>query len=121
MCGNFEGQVEGDPALAVWCHCGQCRQQTGAAMQLGVWPKVTVTIKGGDDSLIKYKSTPTVSRNSCATCGSFCYKDLPDGANAVPLGALSPGGVKPTCHIFVKDKGDQEIMFPDLPQHDGFP
>jgi hypothetical protein len=88
-------------------------------MQLGVWPKVTV-IKG-DDSLIKYKSTPTASRNSCSTCGSFCYKGLPDGANAVPLGALSPGGVKPTCHIFVADKGDQEIMFPDLPQHDGFP
>ena len=29
--------------------------------------------------------------------------------------------VKPTCHIFVKDKGNQEIMFPELPQHQEFP
>lgn len=102
-----------------WCHCETCRRQTGAAMQLGVFQNFEV-IKG-DDQLIKYASTSgSVFRNSCKNCGSFCYKVLPDGAKVAPLGALEPV-IKPTCHIFVKDKGSQDVMFPELPQHDAFP
>ena len=119
MCGAFEGKVTGDPALAVWCHCEQCRKQTGAAMQLGIFPNMEV-IKG-DDGLIKYEGSKGVFRNSCSKCGSFCYKVLGDGAKVAPLGALSGDTVKPTCHIFVKDKGNQDVMFSDLPQHDAFP
>ena len=88
-------------------------------MQLGVFQNFEV-IKG-DDQLIKYASTSgSVYRNSCKNCGSFCYKVLPDGAKVAPLGALEPV-IKPTCHIFVKDKGSQDVMFPELPQHDAFP
>ena len=119
MCGNFEGKVTGEPALAVWCHCGSCRKQTGAAMQLGVFEKLEVV--KGDDKLIKYEGSKGVFRNSCSNCGSFCYKVLGDGAKVAPLGGLSGDVVKPTCHIFVADKGNQDIMFPELPQHDAFP
>jgi len=121
MCGTFEGEVTGDPALACWCHCGQCRKQSGAAMQLGVWSPDSFKVIKGDDELIKYASTDgKVYRNSCSNCGSFCYKVLPDGNFVAPLGALDPL-VKPTCHIFVKHKGNQPVMFPELPQHDEFP
>lgn len=123
MCGNFEGEVTGDPKLAVWCHCALCRKQTGAAMQLGVWDDLKVK-KGGDD-LIQFEANPNAGtvRNSCTKCGSFCYKILGGGGGMVaPLGALEGGPVvKPTCHIFVADKGDQEVMFSELPQHDAFP
>ena len=118
MCGAFEGQVTGEPGLAVFCHCGTCRKQTGAAMQLGVWDDIKVL--KGEDNLTKYSGKEGVSRNSCKTCGSVCYKVLGPGANAVPLGSLDPV-VKPTCHIFVADRGNQAIPFPELPQHDGFP
>mmetsp|Transcript_12620 Transcript_12620/g.18894 ORF Transcript_12620/g.18894 Transcript_12620/m.18894 type:complete len:129 (+) Transcript_12620:77-463(+) len=119
MCGSFEAQVTGEPVLACWCHCETCRKQTGAAMQLGVFQNFEVL--KGDDQLIKYASTSgTVFRNSCQNCGSFCYKVLPDGAKVAPLGALEPK-IKPTCHIFVKDKGSQDVMFPELPQHNAFP
>jgi hypothetical protein len=121
MCGNFEGKVTGDPALACWCHCGLCRKQTGAAMQLGVFEKMEV-LKGGDD-LIKFEATEGLGtfRNSCNKCGSFCYKVLGTGAKVAPLGALSGDVVKPTCHIFCANKGNQPLMFPELPQHDEFP
>jgi hypothetical protein len=119
MCGNFEGQVTGDPALAVWCHCRDCRQQTGAAMQLGIFEDLKV-LKGEAD-LIAYEKTKGNFRNSCSKCGSYCYKKLANGALVAPLGALSGDVVKPTCHIFVADKGNQDIMFSDLPQHDAFP
>lgn len=121
MCGNFEGQVTGDPVLACWCHCTSCRKQTGAAMQLGVWPDIQIL--NGKDDLIQFElnAGSGVVRHSCTKCGAFCYKILPSGKVA-PLGALVGGSsVKPTCHIFVADKGDQDIMFPELPQHDAFP
>mmetsp|Transcript_55617 Transcript_55617/g.134827 ORF Transcript_55617/g.134827 Transcript_55617/m.134827 type:complete len:130 (+) Transcript_55617:152-541(+) len=121
MCGNFKATLTGEPALACWCHCGMCRKQTGAAMQLGVWSPDNLKITSGESDLIKYSSTEgKVFRNSCTKCGSFCYKILPDGNLVAPLGALDPV-VKPTCHIFVADKGNQDVMFPDLPQHDAFP
>jgi hypothetical protein len=118
MCGAFEGQVTGDPALAVYCHCGMCRKQTGAAMQLGVWDDLKVL--KGEDNLIKYEGAPGVFRNSCKTCGSYCYKILGNGCKVAPLGTLDPV-VKPTCHIFVADKGLGDVCFPELPQHDAFP
>lgn len=89
-------------------------------MQLGAFENFVVL--KGDDTLISYehnKGSGTY-RKSCSKCGSFCYKTTASGANVVPLGTLDPV-VKPTCHIFVADKGNQEIMFPDLPQHDHFP
>ena len=110
--------MTGEPALACWCHCEMCRKETGAAMQLGVWDDLQVL--KGEDNLIKYSGSPEVYRNSCKTCGSFCYKVLSNGAKVAPLGTLDPV-VAPTCHIFVADKGNQPIMFPELPQHDGFP
>ena len=90
--------------------------------QLGVFPEFKV-LKGGDN-LIAYKANPDVetTRYSCKNCGSFCYKILAGGGNVAPLGALKGGpAVKPTCHIFVADKGEQAVMFPELPQHDAFP
>lgn len=89
-------------------------------MQLGVWNDLKIL--SGEDDLIKYSGSSGVYRNSCNKCGSFCYKILGNGAKVAPLGALEGGPVvKPTCHIFCKDKGDQEVMFPELPQHDAFP
>lgn len=91
-------------------------------MQLGVWTPDNFQVTKGDDTLIKYKSGEKVFRNSCSSCGSFCYKVLPDGAMVAPLGALSPK-VEPTCNIFCKPehRGEHKIMAPDLPVHDEFP
>jgi len=92
-------------------------------MQLGIFSQMEF-LQGDDDSLIRFEknSGSGVFRNSCSKCGSFCYKVLPDGAKVAPLGAMSGAPVLPTCHIFVADrKKDLPIMFPELPQHDGFP
>jgi hypothetical protein len=96
--------------------------QTGAAMQLAIFD--TFEVIKGDEGLIEYEATPGSGtiRKSCSKCGSFVYKTLGNGAKVVPLGALSgEEAVKPTCHIFCKDKGHQDVMFPELPQHDEFP
>ena len=92
-------------------------------MQLGVWDDDKIAIVKGDDNVNKYESKPGIFRNTCKTCGAFVYKTAGPGFN-VPLGALEggdAGAIKPTCHIFVADKGDQDVMFPHLPQHDEFP
>ena len=69
MCGDFEAQVEGEPVLAVWCHCLLCRKQCGAPMQLGVWAPDNFKINKGGDNLITYTSNGTIFRNSCPKCG----------------------------------------------------
>ena len=87
-----------------------------AAMQLGVFENLEVL--KGDDTLVKFEAQPgsgTV-RKSCPKCGSFAYKILGNGAKVAPLGALSGDVVKPTCHIFVADKGDYYDITDDLPQ-----
>jgi hypothetical protein len=90
-------------------------------LQLGIFPKLEV-IKGEGDLLAFEKSPGSgVFRNSCKKCGSFCYKKIGADTLVAPLGALSGDVIKPTCHIFVSDKGHQEIMFPELPQHQEFP
>ena len=90
-------------------------------LQLGVFPHLEVV--KGDNDLIEYEHTrgSGVVRKSCKKCGSFCYKLLGPEAKVAPLGALSGDVVKPTCHIFVKDKGHQDIMFDTLPKHDAMP
>lgn len=124
MCGSFEGQVTGDPAFSCWCHCKACRQQSSSAMHLGIFPNFKVL--KGDDNLIKYEHSEGIFRNSCRTCGSFCYKVAADGAKVAPLGALEGGpagapALKASCHIMCAHKGDNDIMFPEHPQHDEFP
>ena len=90
-------------------------------MQLGVFENLEVL--KGDDKLIEYEANPGSGtiRKSCPKCGSFAYKVLGNGAKVAPLGALSGEVVKPTCHIFVADKGHQDVMFPELTQHEGMP
>mmetsp|Transcript_8677 Transcript_8677/g.19472 ORF Transcript_8677/g.19472 Transcript_8677/m.19472 type:complete len:134 (-) Transcript_8677:130-531(-) len=122
LCGSFAGKVTGDPQLAVWCHCEQCRKFTGAAMQLAVFADDKIEVTRGDENVNKYQSKPGIFRNSCKTCGAFVYKTGGKDFNVVPLGAMKGAPmIKPSCHIFVSDKGDQDVMFPELPQHDAFP
>jgi hypothetical protein len=93
-------------------------------MQLAGFPKDQFEILKGGEGLIVYAKNPDSGtvRYSCPKCGSFCYKDLGPDTRVVPLGALSGDTpIKPTMHIFVGDKGNQDIMFPELPQHKGFP
>eukprot|EP00970_Alexandrium_tamarense_P016213 scaffold6263_cov192-Alexandrium_tamarense.AAC.18 len=52
----------------------------------------------------------------------LCVRTGGKDFNVVPLGAMKGAPmIKPSCHIFVSDKGDQDVMFPELPQHDAFP
>ena len=99
-----------------------CSKQTGAPMQLAVFDNLKVL--KGDDNLIAFKKNPdsAVTRKSCKDCGSFCYKLLGEGGpNVVPVGALSDEYIKPTCNIFVADKGNHPVLDSSLACHDGFP
>ena len=90
-------------------------------MQLAIFPELEVL--KGKDNLIAYKTDPDkdTTRYSCKTCGSFCYKAIDGKTMVAPLGCLCGDVVKPTCHIFCADKGNQDVMFDELPQHDAFP
>lgn len=88
LCGNCQCEVTGDPALACFCHCMQCRRYASTAMQLAAFEPDQFKMIKGQDGLIKYESNTGVFRNSCGTCGSFVYKEMAGGNYIVPLGCL---------------------------------
>jgi hypothetical protein len=115
LCGNVNFTVQGTPFHAGYCHCGQCRRQSGhywasASVHLS---DITIT---GDVSW--YAASPAARRSFCALCGSFLFWQAND-ANDIgfSLGAIDgPTGITMTKHIFVADKGDYYLLCDGLPQ-----
>jgi hypothetical protein len=88
LCGKFQGQVTGEPEMAVFCHCGQCRRYGSTAMKLALFPPKQFALLSDEAApMIRYESSPGITRVSCGTCGAFAFKDL-HGKMVVPLGAL---------------------------------
>jgi hypothetical protein len=89
LCGKFQGQVTGEPEAAVFCHCMMCRRYASTAMQLAVFAPEQFTVLSDEAAvpMIRFKSSPAMTRVACGTCGAYAYKDL-GGKYAVPLGPL---------------------------------
>src|SRR5262245_47794706 len=67
------------PASSVQhCHCSMCRTTTGSLFLTGaVVERSQLSIDRGLDSLTTYRSSSSVRRLFCRTCGCqlFCYED----------------------------------------------
>lgn len=104
-CGAITFEVTGTPRSASFCHCGQCRKQSG-----GIWSSSYVE----DDELVIrgaprwYASSAEGKRGFCPTCGAFLFWKLKsDETISFSLGAIDgPTGLTVEKHIFVSDKGD---------------
>ncbi len=93
------------PLGVSFCHCGQCRKQSG-----GVWSSAYV-----DDAKLHisgtlqwYASSARAKRGFCPTCGAFLFwKHNDENTTSFALGAIDgPTGLRLEKHIFVADKGD---------------
>ena len=104
-CGAVTFEVQGTPKAPSFCHCGQCRKQSG-----GVWSSAYVK----DDALIIhgepkwYASSAKAKRGFCPSCGAFLFwKMADDDTTSFSLGSIDgPTGLTLEKHIFVADKGD---------------
>ncbi|MFZ1468707.1 MAG: GFA family protein [Paracoccaceae bacterium] len=117
LCGKVRYQTDAPLRDVVFCHCAQCRRQTGLyyAATSVPWDSLRLT---GADGLSWYSASTFAKRGFCGTCGSALFwkpDDLPHVA--ILAGSLDdPSGLKASCHIFTADKGCYYDIADGLPQ-----
>lgn len=118
LCGAVRLRTQGTVREVVFCHCSQCRRQTGlhyAATDVAR-DRLKVT---GEDMVRWYRSSDGAQRGFCSTCGSALFW-LRDGGDhiSVMAGAFDePSGLVGGYHIFCADKGDFYEIGATLPAY----
>jgi hypothetical protein len=117
-CGAVRFEALAEPHHASYCHCGDCRQATGAPVSAFVgFRQDSVTFAGAAPQTYRNGS---VTRGFCGQCGSplFYHDDrLPDDIYCM-LGAMDqPSLYKPTMHAYVREQLPYLHMPDGLPRH----
>ncbi|WP_299348643.1 GFA family protein [uncultured Shimia sp.] len=117
LCGDVKFSVQGAPQGPSFCHCGQCRKQSGGVWSSAFVPETDLTISG---DVIWFEASDVAKRGSCTRCGAFLFwKAHAEDTISFALGAIDgPTGMKLEKHIFVSDKGDYYDIADGVPQKD---
>jgi hypothetical protein len=117
LCGAVRFRARGALRGVVYCHCSQCRRQTGHYYAATNVADIDLTVEG-KECVTWFRASGFASRGFCATCGSALFWKR-DGADdiSVMAGAFDqPSGLAGDCHIFVSDKADYYDIADGLPQ-----
>jgi hypothetical protein len=101
----------------VYCHCSQCRKQTGH-----FYAATNVTDTGldveGEDNITWFQSSDFARRGFCRTCGSALFWKRQGATYTSVMAGLfdEPTDLSAACHIFVADKGNYYEIADALPQ-----
>lgn len=119
-CGAVRFEITGPVREVIFCHCSQCRKQSGHFFAATACDDDRIRIFG-EDNLTWYAASPEAKRGFCRTCGaSLFWKRHGSAAISILAGAFDrPSGLKASRHIHVADKGDYYDIADGLPQHDG--
>lgn len=121
LCGAVRFTARGPLRGVVYCHCAQCRRQTGHHCAATNVRDKDLDVEGAP-GLTWYRASATARRGFCATCGSALFWKG-DGLDSTSIMAGSfdrPSGLKGAMHIFTADRGDYYDIADDLPQFDGW-
>jgi len=119
LCGAVRFSASGPLRGVVYCHCSQCRKQTGHYFAATNVANDTLTIESSE-TITWYAASPHAKRGFCAVCGSALFwKHNEADEISVMAGAFEqPSDLKAEMHIFVADKGDYYEITDGLPQFD---
>lgn len=117
LCGDISFEVQGSPRGPSFCHCSQCRKQSGGVWSSAYVREADLTISG---DVRWYASSDAAKRGSCPRCGSFLFwKANAEGTISFALGAIDGAtGLTLEKHIFVAEKGDFYNIADNVPQQD---
>ncbi|MEO3387398.1 GFA family protein [Mesorhizobium sp. CAU 1741] len=117
LCGGVRFSAHGALRGVLYCHCSQCRRQTGHFYAATNLAKDDLQIEGADN-VTWFAASPEALRGFCATCGSALFWKG-NGAEHVSImaGAFDqPSALRGEAHIFVADKGGYYEITDGLPQ-----
>lgn len=118
LCGEVKFSVDGPLREVVFCHCGQCRRQTGLYYASTNAAEKDLTIEGAEN-VTWYQSSEEGRRGFCKHCGSALFWKYQGQADiSIQAGSLDmPTELTPGYHIFCADKGDFYAITDGLPQY----
>jgi hypothetical protein len=119
LCGGVRISARGVLRSVVYCHCSQCRKQTGHYYAATNVLNDDLRIEG-EDNITWYRSSDFARRGFCKNCGSALFWKPNEGGYTSVLAGLfdGPTRLEGSCHIFVADKGDYYDIDDGLPQFD---
>jgi hypothetical protein len=117
LCGKVTFEVHGALREIVFCHCGQCRKQTGLYYASTSAADEDLVIEGADN-ITWYHSSEKGRRGFCKHCGSALFWKYEGGdGTSIQAGSMDmPSKLVPGHHIFCEDKGDFYEIQDGLPQ-----
>jgi hypothetical protein len=124
FCGAIHVEVRGDPILAGYCHCQDCRDWSNAPVtSFAMWPYDAVTITQGEENLALFGRIPETPRAWCARCGGHigAFRDKYDPPHVSLFPHMVPAfPFAPSLHVFCReaviDIKDDLPRYRDLPK-----
>ncbi|MEQ8401300.1 MAG: GFA family protein [Roseitalea porphyridii] len=119
-CGAVRYAVDGPLREVIYCHCTQCRKQSGHFVAATRCEAAALTVTGGEN-LTWYAASPEARRGFCRHCGSLLFwrREGGQGMSIMAGGFDLPSGLAASHHIFAADKGDYYEICDSLPVYQG--
>jgi hypothetical protein len=119
LCGTVRFRTRGPLRGVVYCHCSQCRKQTGHVVAATAAKDADIDIEGAG-ALTWFGASNAAKRGFCSKCGSLLFwkHDELDSISIMAGSFDKPSGLSGQCHIFVGDKGDYYSIDDALPKFD---
>lgn len=105
FCGAIEITADGEPFQVSWCHCRDCRRQTGAPAVVWAGFSSDQVVVTGEPK--RRRSSPNIIRSFCADCGTpMTYEDERlEGEVYVHAGLFDEADrLVPDSHAYVTSK-----------------
>jgi hypothetical protein len=119
LCGKVRFETRGQLRGVVYCHCSQCRKQSGHFYAATNVQDDSISVSG-QENISWYRASDFARRGFCNNCGSVLFwKHNELDYISVMAGAFdAPSGLRGESHIFVGDKGDYYEINDHLPQYE---
>lgn len=120
LCGKIRYTVIGPVRPVIYCHCSQCRKQTGHVVAATDVDDRFVEIQGAQN-LTWFAASASAKRGFCSRCGSLLFwKSNGSERTSIMAGGFDePSNLEATSHIFCDDKGSYYELKDGLPQFPG--
>ena len=117
-CGAVRFTTRGELRGVIYCHCSQCRRQTGHFLAATAAEDADMEIEGAEN-ISWFQSSPEAKRGFCSICGSALFwKNAGKSYTSILAGAFDePSSLQAEGHIFTGDKGSYYDITDGLPQH----
>jgi hypothetical protein len=118
LCGKVRYAATGPLREVVFCHCAQCRRQTGLYFAATAVDTARLTLTG-DGAPLWFAASPHARRGFCGTCGTVLFWRPTSGDyTAILAGSLDdPSVLRPGYHICTEGRAAYYAINDGLPQH----